>query len=268
MILRQNNYLKRMPINCTVALNDIDQSDFHDIDQKITGWAFEIHNTHGRLLNEKAYQNALLKQSMQNDLSCTKEVEIKVTHENFSKSFFLDLLMHSSIIYEIKASLGISASNEAQLLNYLLLSNSRHGKIINFGTASVTHRFISTSLSHDARQNYNINKTQWRDLTDYCPSIRATVNNLLADWGSHLSVNLYKEALLHLLDGQQNFTTEVDLVINENLVGTQTVSLIDKGTALHISSYNERATLLSNTPSALSEEHKAQPYPMGKLQWA
>ena len=224
-----------MPISCTANLVEIDQSHFQEIDQHVTGSAFDIHNQHGRLLNEKAYQNALLQRCIDSNQSCSKEVELKVSHKSFSKSYYLDLLINSGIIYEIKSSESISATNEAQLLNYLLLSNTKHGKILNFRTTSVTNRFVSASLSHVARQKYRVDCSRWRSVSNKCATLIDITNSLLEDWGSHLAINLYKEAIIHLLGGSAKLSNDIDLVMNGETVGKQQVTLLDPNTVLHLS---------------------------------
>ena len=44
-----------------------------------------------------------------------------------------------------------------QLINYLLLANISHGKLINFRTSSVEYEFVSSSLTFKDRMNYNLN---------------------------------------------------------------------------------------------------------------
>lgn len=53
------------------------------------------------------------------------------------KKYTPDLIIEGKVIVEIKASSGLTSSDEAQLLNYLKASNFRVGLLLNFGTESL-----------------------------------------------------------------------------------------------------------------------------------
>ncbi len=48
-----------MPIWTSSPIKIIDQETFHQIDRKVTGLAFDIHNEFGRYLDEEFYQAEL-----------------------------------------------------------------------------------------------------------------------------------------------------------------------------------------------------------------
>lgn len=77
---------------------------------------------------------------------------IQVEHKDFRKLYFLDMLTNEAGIYELKATVALNNNNDRQLINYLLLAGLHHGKLINFGPASVEYRFISTSLTQEGAQ--------------------------------------------------------------------------------------------------------------------
>ena len=49
-----------MPITTAVPIKVFDQDQFHPIDTRVTGFAFDIHNEFGRYLEEGLYQNELV----------------------------------------------------------------------------------------------------------------------------------------------------------------------------------------------------------------
>src|SRR5262249_14532242 len=86
---------------------------------------------------------------------------------------------------------------EAQLLNYLFLCGSHHGKLINFRPAKVESRFINTTLTQEERRQFTVEMDDWqeRDQTDQV--FRENLLSLLEDWGCWLDLTLYTEALIH-----------------------------------------------------------------------
>lgn len=192
-----------MPINSTVKVESIDQEYFHKLDRVIMGQAFNIHNKMGRLLDEKIYQSCLTKRALESQLECQREVELKATHSTFTKSFFLDLLVQDGAIYEIKTARTLTNAHQAQLLNYLLLTGVSRGELINFRPSSVESRFVSTSLKTADRHSFNISTEHWQAVSNKCIVFKDLVTELLNDWGSHLHIDLYKEALVELISSNQ-----------------------------------------------------------------
>ena len=132
------------------------QDEFHAIDKKVMRLAFDIHNSMGRFFDEKIYQNELMSLCRSNGLEAESEVEIVVSHKDFLKHYYIDLLVEHGCVYEIKTAKAIQSSHTKQLINYLLLINVNHGKIINFRMPSVEHEFVSNTLNEKDR--YNLEK--------------------------------------------------------------------------------------------------------------
>ena len=80
------------------------QKEFNEIDYKVMEGVFSIHNYMGRFYDENIYKNKLIQFCLENNLRAEKEVEVRVTHKDFSKSYYLDLLIDNSFIYELKTS--------------------------------------------------------------------------------------------------------------------------------------------------------------------
>lgn len=227
-----------MQISSTQTIQALDQDSFHLVDKFIMGQAFEIHNSMGRLLDEKIYQSALDKACKKYSYKCSREVKVTASHKSFSKSYYLDLLISDGAIYEIKTVSKLTNSHEAQLLNYLLLTGIQHGKLINFGTNSVEYRFVSTSLKHHDRFSFSINATEWKKASESCESVKDIANDLLSDWGSHLHVSLYSEAIIELLGGKRRLQP-VELFAGSDKIGEQQLCLLCQDVALHISSIKQ-----------------------------
>ena len=210
----------------------LSQDAFHAIDYQVMGVAFNLHNEMGNLWNEKEYQSELAVQCRTLGLEVFEEVPVSIHHNGFKKIYFLDLLVSGSI-YELKTASSIANNHEAQTLNYLFLTNTQHGKIINFRTDSLTWRFVSTSLSHQHRMGYSKELSAWHPSTEQTQGILEIMESLLSNWGSYLSINLYKEALCYFLGVPIESEHERFIPLAQKEV-------------LHISALNKRKNNLKN----------------------
>jgi GxxExxY protein len=226
-----------MPIECRFPITQVTQDEFHAIDKIVMKHAFDIQNELGRLCDEQVYKNELAYRCETDGLNALTEAEIRVTHDTFNKSYFLDMLMNSGGIYELKAAQGLHRKHSNQLINYLLLSSLHHGKLINFRQASVEHRFVSTNLTPELRQQFSIYTSEW-DNTDL-PSqlLEQIVDNLLNDWGVFLDISLYKAAIYHFLSPDS--IHPVDIRSHGRTIGHQNICLLDRNTGIHISAVKE-----------------------------
>lgn len=176
----------------------LSQDAFHKLDYQVMGCAFSLHNEMGNLWNEKEYRSELALRCRSLGLDAFEEVSVSIHHNGFRKTYFLDLLVNGSI-YELKAASNIADNHEAQTLNYLFLTNTQHGKIINFRKDSLNWRFVSTSLRLESRVDYSKKTSEWHPAKVLTQDIVEVMEDLVANWGLYLSTNLYKEALCYFL---------------------------------------------------------------------
>ena len=141
-------------------------------------------------------------------------------HEDFSKTYFLDLIADDGI-YELKAVSALSGEHKAQLLNYMLLVGLRCGKLLNFRPEKVEGQLVVTGLTPEVRRQFTVDATHWEELSPACGILRKTLTALLADWGAFLEVSLYQEALTHFLGGPEHVIQRVPLVRNGLSLGAQ-----------------------------------------------
>ena len=83
-----------MPIECANSLTKINQDEFKRLDYAVTGHAFKTHTALGRLFDEAIYSNELTHRLTANGIEAQQEVEITISHKEFSKSYFIDLLIN------------------------------------------------------------------------------------------------------------------------------------------------------------------------------
>ena len=82
--------------------------------------AFATQRVLGRLADERVYQMDLLARLNALDWPRSmREVAIRVTHENFTKEYSLDLIVAGRFIYELKAVPRLLPEHKHQVLNYL-----------------------------------------------------------------------------------------------------------------------------------------------------
>src|SRR5437762_12163642 len=126
-------YLQGMPITTPFPLKPISQQEFAEVDYVVMKHAFASQNELGRLCDELIYQNDLAARLQAAGLELVRtEVPVTVAHGDLSKTYFLDLIVRDSAVYELKALAHFPAEHDTQLLNYLFLQGVHHGKLINF----------------------------------------------------------------------------------------------------------------------------------------
>ena len=224
-----------MPIECSEEIILKDQEEFHAIDNKIMKLAFDIHNEYGRFYDEQIYHKQLKLYAENSGLNAKSEVPVKVTHKDFSKYYYLDLLIEHGVIYELKAVTALNNTHEQQLINYLLLTGLHHGKLINFRASSVEKQFCSNQISKELRREFEIDSREWENNTPNGILCKKILIDLLKDWGVFLDFNLYKEALVHFLGGRDNLIRRVDILNGSTVIGQQKAIMLNDHTVMHIS---------------------------------
>ncbi|MBI3986701.1 MAG: GxxExxY protein [Lentisphaerae bacterium] len=228
-----------MPVEYSVEIKPIGQEGFHAIDKVVMGHVFDIHNTLGRFCDERIYQDELAQRCRAGGLEVHREMLLRALHQGFAKPYYLDLLVERGIIYELKAVETLNSSHQQQLINYLLLAGLGHGKLVNFRSASIESRFVSTRLSQQGRIAFRLADDGWQGDDTSSQKLRENLCALLADWGLFLDVNLYQEALLHFLDGPDAGIQPVDIMVGDRIIGAQKMCMLSAGTAWHLSAVRE-----------------------------
>ncbi len=223
-----------MPVKCSVEVSAMEQDRFHALDKVVMRLAFDLQNTLSRLCDERIYQDELAMRCGELGIPCHREVELRVFHRTFEKSYYLDLLVEQSAVYELKTVESLSPAHQNQLIHYLLLTGTHHGKLINFRSPSVESRFVSSQLNHPDRVKFQISESEWRRC-DGSTLLKSTLVELLEDWGTFLDISLYREALLHLLDGPEAGIIPVAIQLSGRTVGFQKMCLLTSEIAWHLS---------------------------------
>lgn len=225
-----------MPIKHDFPVQVLSQDEFHAIDRTVMRFSFDIQNEFGRFYDERIYQQELAFRCQSEGLEVLLESVIRVLHGDFEKRYYLDMLVNSGAVYELKASEALLGVHENQLINYLLLLAVYHGKLVNFHSSSVEHRFVSTRLTAHERYAALFEENLWEEICLEDRLVREKTHDLTGDWGCFLDVGLYEEALIHFLGGAGKRIQPVDVCVNNRVVGRQKLCLLTESAALHVSS--------------------------------
>ena len=224
-----------MPVRLPHAFTPITPAEFRELDYFVMGHAFASHRELGRLADETIYQADLAARLLVAGVKVTREFPIQVSFRGFVKSYTIDLLVAGAAGYELKAVTSLAAAHEAQMLNYLFLLESPHGKLVNFRPASVESRFINAPITRAERLTFRVMDSDWRGP----PDLRDLVVDLLRDWGTGLEVALYLQAVIHLLGGELAVSEFLPLRRAGVSLGSQRFDLIGPEEDLRITAYEE-----------------------------
>lgn len=183
-----------MAIEIKYPIGVLSDTAFKQLDYRVMWHAFSIHNEIGNLWDEIDYKSKLLERCVSDGLSAVAETMVAIRYKDFLKTYFIDLLIEGAV-YELKAKTSIVAADQSQTINYLFLTNTQHGKIINFRPESLEWRFVSTTLTFQQRTKYTLHTENWTQRKDNYPLVDL-ISELLNEWGAYLDLHLYKEAIL------------------------------------------------------------------------
>ena len=107
---------------------------YEDLTRRIIEIFYKVYNTLGYGFLEKVYENALVIELHKAGLEALPQAPIRVHYDQqIVGEYFIDILVESCVIVEIKAAKKLSKDHEAQLLNYLKASEIEVGLLLNFG---------------------------------------------------------------------------------------------------------------------------------------
>ncbi|MDN3674627.1 GxxExxY protein [Flavobacterium branchiarum] len=113
---------------------------------KIIGICMEVHRNLGPGLLEIVYKDALEIEFKEQNVSFEREKEYSIEYKGkiLPHKFYADFIINEDIVLEVKAIKEFSNEHIAQIINYMKLSNSEIGLLVNFQTKSLQYkRFIS-----------------------------------------------------------------------------------------------------------------------------
>ncbi len=241
-----------MPIECAMRIEMLSTEAFGDVDYAVMRHAFDSQNDLSRLANEMVFQADMASRLIAARNEVSREVPIMLTFGSYCKSLYLDLVVYAKAVYELKVVTAIKDAHVGQLLTYLYLLDLRHGKLINFGAASVESQFINAPLTLAERRNFSVVDGAYQGES----SFQSLVTELLRDWGTSLTLSLYDEALVELLGGPASVVAQLPMNRAGIALGNQRFHLASKNIAYRLTAMNgntngytkQLKALLSHSP--------------------
>jgi len=227
-----------MPIECSVEIAKLTTDEFKELDYVVMRHAFDSQNCLGRLADERIYQSDLAHRLSSAGLDVKREIPLRLSHGNFCKVHFLDLVVAEQAVYELKAVKGLTDEHVGQLLTYLYLLDLPRGKLINFRSVAVETRFVNAPLCLADRRAFSV------DTSDYCghADFADLVVGLTRDWGTSLTLALYKEAIVELLGGPEIAEAMVPLERSRFPLGNQRFQMASNDTAFRLTAMNRETS--------------------------
>ena len=103
----------------------------------LMGAAFEVYNELGFGLLEEIYQQALeIELKIQKiTFESKKELNVYYKQKKLDKVYIPDLYAFDGIMVELKAVKELNDEHRAQLMNYMRITHTKVGYLINFGNS-------------------------------------------------------------------------------------------------------------------------------------
>lgn len=229
-----------MPIKVHAETVVFDRQEFHTLTRQVLGLVFKVHNEFGRFLDEDlATQEIAARCGATGIQPVEREVRIQVTHGEFTKNYYMDLLLARGLLVEAKACDTTMPVHQTQALNYLLLTGMQHGLLINLRPNKVEHKFVSTKLTLEKRRQISVEASQWKEVGERCAFFRQRVLALLQDWGAFLEVPLYRDALTFFLGGAPEVQKPVEIFSGSRRLGTRALNLLSPKVAFALSAISD-----------------------------
>jgi GxxExxY protein len=168
------------------------------------------------------------------------EVPVTVSHGPFSKLYKLDVLAHKRGIFEFKAAEAIVGRHRAQTINYLLLFDLPHAKIINVRPESVEDEFVNCHLRLDALRKPAVETKNFDSTIAGASFFYEQLIALIREWGSGLDTGLYEEALTHFLGGEEQILLPVPVMGAKGHLHDQRMRLVAPGVAFKLTAFPSR----------------------------
>lgn len=104
----------------------------------------DVHNNLGRGFSEIVYKDALEYEFRKNDIPFQREREFAVNYKEvvLPHKFYADFVVWDKIILEVKSVTQLNNDHLEQTFNYLAVSNSKLGILVNFRERQLEYKRI------------------------------------------------------------------------------------------------------------------------------
>lgn len=111
---------------------------------KIIGICMDVHNHLGKGFSEIVYKDALEYEFRKQNIPFQREREYAVSYKDIvlPHKFYADFVVWNKIILEVKNVSQLNNNYLEQTMNYLSVSNSKLGIIVNFREAQLEYKRV------------------------------------------------------------------------------------------------------------------------------
>ena len=216
-----------MPVTIPGPLRRLSQAEFREVAYEVMGQMFAIHRDLGRFFDEAVYKRELARRLPDVRL----EVPIEIAFGPFRKYLFLDAVAGGGGAFEFKAVDRLGGPHRAQLLQYLMLADLAHGKLVNLRPPQVEHEFVNTTLRLADRTRFEVRSDRWDDAVPELAALREFMTALLRDLGTGLMTTVYEEAAAQT-------ETLIAVSVDGHALGDQQVRRVAPETALQVTAFD------------------------------
>jgi GxxExxY protein len=151
-------YTTEIDSDWVVSEASADYADFplKEETYNIIGICMDVHRTLGHGFLEIVYKDAIEKELQWKKIAYDREKKYAVDYKGviLPHSYIADFVINGNVILEVKAQEGVPESYYARMINYLAVSKSPIGLLINFGESSLMYkRFIFTPKNTVAKKS-------------------------------------------------------------------------------------------------------------------
>ena len=106
---------------------------YEELSKKVINAYYNVQRILGKGLAEKVYENALCIELEEMGIPYVRQKELPVVYKGHNiGNYIADIVVDEKIILELKAVNAITQEHVAQTLNYINLTHSKVGYILNF----------------------------------------------------------------------------------------------------------------------------------------
>ena len=106
---------------------------YEELSNKVINASYNVQKILGKGLAEKVYENALCIELEEMGIPYVRQKELPVEYKGHNiGNYIADIVVDEKIILELKAVNAITQEHVAQTLNYINLTHSKVGYILNF----------------------------------------------------------------------------------------------------------------------------------------
>ena len=128
---------------------------------------------------------------------------------------------------------AITPEHRSQTLNYLLLTETHHGSLVNFRPLKVKREFVSTRLTHELRRRFTVTRHEWPAAADF-QKLLDVARAFCADVGLGLDLTLYRQAFMSLMGDSSAELQPVAVFSGERVVHEHRMRLLTDDVGLAV----------------------------------